>query len=127
MPDQMKCLVIDDDECILKLMGRMLNKVGIETDLCDTWESGMEMFHKGTYHLAILDIHMPGRDGFELAREMRQVRSEQKILIITGLSAGEVYRHLTTAENTDFNDILYKPFSFEKIKQVVGSVMGMEL
>ncbi|MBN2102698.1 response regulator [bacterium] len=122
----MKCLVIDDEDCILGLMDRMLSKMGFEVDLCNTWKSGMDRFYQQKYDLAILDIHMPGRDGFQLAQEMREARSDQKILIITGLAAGEVYRHLMASTNADFNDILYKPFSFEKIKQVIGAVIGKE-
>jgi len=124
MTDQLKCLVIDDEDCILSLMGRMLGKMEFQVDLCKTWKSGMDQFYKKQYDLAILDIHMPGRDGFQLAQEMRQSRPNQKILIITGLGAGDVYRHLMTTTNADFNDILYKPFSFEKIKQVISAVLG---
>ncbi|MBN1781438.1 response regulator [bacterium] len=127
MAETLTCLVIDDDDCILRLMHRMLEKIGFSVDCCNTWESGMECFYRESYELAILDIHMPGRDGFQLAQEMRQKKPEQKILIITGLGAGEVYRHLTASENTDFNDILYKPFSFDKIKSVIGAVLNIRL
>lgn len=124
--DQLTCLVIDDEDCILSLMRRMLGKLQFQVDLCKTWKSGMDQFYSQSYDLAILDIHMPGRDGFQLAKEMRQARPGQKILIITGLGAGEVYRHLMATTNADFNDILYKPFSFDKIKQVIGAVLGRE-
>ena len=123
MTEKPKSLVIDDDDCILRLMGRMLQKMGFTVDCCNTWESGMDCFYKQPYDLVILDIHMPGRDGFQLAQEMRHVRPEQKILIITGLGAGDVYRHLTGVTDADFNDILYKPFSFDKIKAVISDVM----
>ncbi len=123
LQDKLRCLVIDDDEGILRLMGRMLDKIGFEVELRDRWESGMDCFESSTFDLIVLDVHMPGKDGFELAKMMRYVRPEQKVIIITGLDAGEVYRHLLTS-GADFNDILYKPFSFDKIKTVVGTVMN---
>lgn len=126
MADSLKCIVIDDDEGILRLMGKMLNKMGFTVSLYDTWEAGFQSFETGNYDLAILDVHMPGKDGFELARMMRYQCPRQKILIITGLDAGQVYRHLLVTD-ADFNDILYKPFSYDKIKLVVGEVMGMKL
>jgi len=104
----------------------MMNKIGFEVDCGITWEKGMAFFFENVYDLAILDIHMPGKDGFQLAQEMRIMRPAQKILIITGLGAGEVYRHLTSVSNADFNDILYKPFSFEKIKTVISGVMKID-
>ena len=119
------CIVIDDDEGILRLMGKMLTKMGFSVSLYDTWQSGFQSFEAGSYDLAILDVHMPGKDGFELARMMRHQHPLQKILIITGLDAGQVYRHLLVTD-ADFNDILYKPFSYDKIKLVVGEVMGMK-
>jgi DNA-binding response OmpR family regulator len=121
----LSCIVIDDDEGILRLMGKMLSKMGFSVSLYDTWQSGFQSFEAGSYDLAILDVHMPGKDGFELARMMRHQHPLQKILIITGLDAGQVYRHLLVTD-ADFNDILYKPFSYDKIKLVVGEVMGMK-
>jgi two-component system response regulator ResD len=126
MSDPLTCIVIDDDEGILRLMGKMLTKMGFSVSLFSTWQSGFESFEAVNYDLVILDVHMPGKDGFELARMMRHRQPRQKILIITGLDAGQVYRHLLVT-GADFNDILYKPFSFDKIKLVVGEVMGMKL
>lgn len=125
MADLLKCIVIDDDEGILRLMGKMLTKMGFEVSLNNTWETGFQSFETSRFDLVILDVHMPGKDGFELARMMRHQCPEQKILIITGLDAGEVYRHLLVT-GADFNDILYKPFSYDKIKMVVETVMGIK-
>jgi DNA-binding response OmpR family regulator len=120
---QGKILVIDDEESILKIIDRFLTDLGFQVTLANTWEKGLETFFQSEFDLIILDIFMPGRDGFELAKEMRLTRPDQKILIITGLDAGDVYKHLR-AHEAEFSDILYKPFSFEKIKTVVTAVMN---
>jgi len=119
-----KVLVIDDEESILKILDRFLSDMGFDVVTANTWEKGLELFFQENFQLIVLDIFMPGRDGFELAKEMRLTRPDQKILIITGLDAGDVYKHLTSHE-ADFSDILYKPFSFDKIKSVVSAVMDL--
>ena len=118
-----KILVIDDEDSILKILSRFLSDMGFKVITANTWEKGLETFFQDKFELIVLDIFMPGRDGFELAKEMRLTRPDQKILIITGLDAGDVYRHLT-AHEAEFSDILYKPFSFEKIQSVVSAVMN---
>lgn len=123
MTTQGKILVIDDEESILQILQRFLTDMGFEVVAANTWEKGLESFFQSDFKLIILDIFMPGRDGFELAEEMRLTRPDQKILIITGLDAGDVYRHLR-AHDADFSDILYKPFSFEKIKSVISAVLS---
>lgn len=123
MNDKGKVLVIDDEDSILTILNRFLSDLGFDVVIANSWEKGLESFFQSDYALIILDIFMPGRDGFELAKEMRLTRPNQKILIITGLDAGDVYRHLR-AHEAEFSDILYKPFSFEKIKSVISAVLG---
>lgn len=123
MNNPRKVLVIDDEDSILNVLDRFLSDMGFQVFSANTWEKGLQTFFQDQFELIILDIFMPGRDGFELAKEMRMTRPGQKILIITGLDAGDVYKHLT-AHEAEFSDILYKPFTFEKIKAVISSVLG---
>ena len=119
-----KFLVIDDEQVMLKLLQRYSERLDFIPTLCGTWEEGMKQFYKNTYDLVVLDIHMPGRDGFQLAKEIREAKPEQLILIITGLGAGEVYAYYSSNENeVDFNEIIYKPFSFEKFQEIVSSLV----
>ena len=118
-----KFLVIDDELVMLKLIQRYSERMNFIPTLCDTWEEGMKQFDENTYDLVILDIHMPGKDGFQLAKEIRAAKPDQVILIITGLGAGDVFSYYSTGENeVDFNDIIYKPFSFEKFQAIVANL-----
>lgn len=118
-----KFLVIDDEQVMLKLLQRYSERMSFLPTLCDTWEEGMKQFDENIFDLVILDIHMPGKDGFQLAKEIRTLNPEQLILIITGLGAGEVFEYYSSGENeVDFNDIIYKPFSFEKFQAIVTNL-----
>jgi len=121
--DHRTVLVVDDEESVLRILDRFLQQMGFAVEVCDSSEDALARFYQERYDLIILDINMPGKDGFQLAKEMRMIRPEQKILVITGLDAGQVFNHLLSTD-ADFDDILYKPFSFEKIQEVVGNVMS---
>ncbi len=118
-----KILVTDDEPDVLSILERILSSLGYVVKGADTWQKSLELFKAGLYDLAILDVHMPGKDGFHLAKEMREIRPEQKILIITGLGAGDVFKYFSDSE-VDINGILYKPFSVNKVRQIVAEVLG---
>lgn len=113
-----RILVVDDETQVLDIVGRFLGKLGYDVFTTDSWETAMERFYEAPFDLALLDIHMPERDGFQIAKEMKTSRPDQKILIFTGLEPGEAYGYLSDA-NVDVNDILYKPFCFHKMRSVV--------
>lgn len=118
-------LVVDDEKEVLNFFKLFLSKIGYKTDLTDSWELALEKYYEVDFDLIILDLHMPGRDGFQIAKEMKHAKPDQKILIMTGLGAGDVFTYLSSA-GVDVDDILYKPFSIDKVKSVISKVMGDE-
>lgn len=119
-----KILIIDDEEEILKLMRRFLGHLNYEAVTTESWEEGLELFRNEDFRLVILDVNMPGRDGFHVASDIRSIKPEQKIIIITGLGPGEAYRYLSSLEDVDVNEILYKPFSLRKLEKIVSRALG---
>jgi len=115
-------LVVDDEKDVLTFFQRFLSKLGHEAVLTDSWETALEKFYDERFDLVILDVHMPGRDGFQIAKEMRQSKPDQKILIITGLSAGDVYKYFSSSE-IDVTEILYKPFKIKKISAIISRIL----
>ena len=115
-------LIIDDEDTILDVLRRFLEKIGYVVSTAKTWEMGFEYLDSHTFDLVMLDVHMPGKDGFQVSKEIRAMRPGQRIIIMTGLQAGSVYDYYTSSE-ADFDDIVYKPFSFDKIKQIVERVL----
>ena len=120
--DTKKILVVDDEQEILKMMERFISKLGYDVVVADNWESAIQAFSEDSYHLVILDVHMPGRDGFQIAKEIKIANPDQKIMIMTGLSAGEAYSYLASVE-VDVNQILYKPFDINKLREIVTKLL----
>lgn len=115
-------LIVDDEQSVLHILGAFMSKMGYEVLTANGADEAFQHFFGNNFDLVILDIHMPGKDGFQIAKEMRLTRPQQKIVIITGLDAGQVFKHLTS-NDCDFDDILYKPFTYDKIKEVISQVM----
>lgn len=117
-----KILVIDDEESVLDVLSRFLIKLEYEVDTAENWEMAQTKFESQSYDLIILDVHMPDKDGFQVATQFKVDRPGQKILMITGLGAGEVYQYFSKA-GVDMEEILYKPFSMKKVKNTVARIL----
>ena len=120
-----KILVVDDEVEVLNVFERFLDQLGYDPEVLDKWEEALERFQDEHFDLVILDVHMPGKDGFHLAKEMKDIKPDQKILMITGLSAGDAYQYLSSLdEEFDVNEVLYKPFTMKKVKKILTKILN---
>jgi DNA-binding response OmpR family regulator len=118
-----KILVVDDEQEILNLFRRFLSRLGYDATVTDSWETALQKFADEVFDLIILDVHMPGKDGFQLAKEIKKAKPGQKILMITGLGAGDAYKYLSSTE-VDVTELLYKPFSVQKLELIVTKILA---
>lgn len=102
-----RIIVVDDDWEILNLVKLNLAAEGFEVDLAEDGETAMEKIRSGGYHMMILDLMLPGIDGFEVARLVRQV-SDLPILM---LSAKDTDTDKAVGLGVGADDYLTKPFS----------------
>lgn len=77
-----RILVVDDDVAIAALVSDTLSKAGMRTTVCHGGDEALELFGKDSFDLAVLDIMMPGMDGFELCARLRQM-SEVPVVFLT--------------------------------------------
>jgi DNA-binding NtrC family response regulator len=117
-----KILVVDDEKEILSFFKRFLKSLKYEPFVTDSWETAMDTFSKESFDLVILDVHMPGRDGFQVAKEMKDVRPDQQILIMTGLDAGEAYQYLRKTD-VEVTEVIYKPFQLDKVRLIIEDIL----
>jgi len=97
----MKILLIEDEKMLADSIKAMLQRNGFQVECVYDGESGREYAQLGIYDLLILDVMMPKMDGFEVARQVRRVRCNTPILMLTarsdvqdriaGLNAGADY------------------------------------
>ena len=67
-----KILIIDDDKELCTLIKRSVLSEEIEADICNSGREGIQQLKEQTYQLVILDVMMPGMDGFETLEEIKK-------------------------------------------------------
>ena len=81
-----KILIIDDDRELCALIKRSVQAENIEADFCNTGKEGLQKLREQEYQLVVLDVMMPGMDGFETLEEIRkgevnrQIAADNKLL-----------------------------------------------
>ncbi len=107
-----RILLAEDDENLGMLLREYLNAKGFETKLFANGDSAFRDFIKNTYDLCILDVMMPVKDGFTLAREIRESNLEIPFIFLTAKSMkDDVIKGFTIGAD----DYITKPFSMEEL------------
>ena len=106
-----KILVIDDDLILLKLIRRTLEPQGFSIYTAESGEEGLALFPQIAPDLVILDIMMPGMDGWEVCRRLRKT-SAVPIIFLTALdSVNDIVQGLIGGAD----DYLAKPFKIDEL------------
>jgi DNA-binding response OmpR family regulator len=79
-----RLLLVDDDPKLCRLMHDYLAPLGYEVSMAHTGAEGLEMAAAGAFDAMILDVMMPGMDGFEVLKRLR-AKSNLPVLMLTGL------------------------------------------
>jgi CheY-like chemotaxis protein len=77
-------LVIDDDRAVLTTIKILLECDAHAVETVDNSRAGLQLFETRQFDLLIVDIFMPGMDGFETMSLVRQIRPEMPIIVISG-------------------------------------------
>lgn len=112
MEKEYKILLTEDDENLGMLLREYLQAKGYETDLLPDGEEGYKAFMSKKYDLCILDVMMPKKDGFSLAKDIRMVNTEVPIIFLTAKSLKE---DIFQGFKIGADDYLTKPFSMEEL------------
>lgn len=110
-PEASKILVIDDDTTIRFMLVKILSKSGYIVEEADCGEKGVEKVSSFKPELILLDVMMPGMDGFETCSEIRKITSynETPIMMLTGLDDESSVDQAFTA---GANDFISKPINW---------------
>lgn len=115
----MRLLLIDDDVELGSLLGEFLGHEGFEVDAAHDGRSGLDRALAGGFDLVILDVMLPGMDGFEVLRQIRQ-RSRIPVLMLTARSE-DVDRIVGLELGAD--DYLPKPFNPRELSARVRAIL----
>lgn len=115
-----KLLLVEDDPNLGALLVEYLRAKGFQADLRTDGQQGRAAYDQGGYDLLILDVMMPLKDGFTLAREIRQRDSTTPIIF---LSAKAMKQDTIQGFQSGADDYMTKPFSMEELLLRVNAVL----
>lgn len=84
-----KVLIIEDERAMAKAMELKLKKSGVDTLAVLRGEEGLDELSKGGYSLVLLDIMMPGMDGWDVMSKIKEKGINVKVIIASNLSQAE--------------------------------------
>ncbi len=118
MKGKLRILLVDDDPHIRQLVVLYLEKEGYEVDTADRGDKALELFRKNPPGLMLLDIMLPGMDGWEVCREIRRT-SNIPIIMLT--AKGETFDKVLGLE-LGADDYIVKPFEPKEMMARIKAV-----
>lgn len=115
-----RILVVDDDSAITSLLKRGLSYEGFAVDTAPSGGEGLRLSREHPSDLVILDVMMPGLDGYEVLSRLRAADAHLPVLLLTGkdASADQVQGFESGAD-----DYVTKPFTFEVLLARIRSLL----
>ena len=113
--------MIDDDKELTTMLKLILEEKKHEVDIAYNGEDGKKLALKNNYDLIILDVMMPGMNGFELCKKIKN-KVKSPVLMMTSLSMVE---DRVTGFNSGADDYLIKPFSMNDFYSRINSLTNV--
>ncbi len=116
----MKLLIVEDQTKTGQYLSQGLSEAGFATELAADGNTGQHLALTGDYDLLILDVMLPGRDGWQILQAVRAAGSEVPVLFLTARDAVEDRVH---GLELGAEDYLVKPFAFSELLARVRSLL----
>jgi two-component system, OmpR family, copper resistance phosphate regulon response regulator CusR len=113
-------LIIEDEEKTAAHLQKGLAEISITSDLAGNGVAGLAMACRKNYDLIILDLMLPGIDGFELVKRLRAGGSTTPVMILT---ARDAVRDRVSGLKAGADDYLVKPFAFSELTARIQALL----
>jgi two-component system, OmpR family, alkaline phosphatase synthesis response regulator PhoP len=116
-------LIVDDEKNIRLTLSQALETLATEMESAASGEEALARLREKEFGLILLDIKMPGMDGMEVLRQVREIRPDIRVIMITAYGTIE---SAVEAMKLGAVDFLQKPFDPEEIRELVSRVMDRD-
>lgn len=116
----MKILIVEDEIDLQEAIAEGLRIDGYAVDTCNDGNKACELLFVENYDLVILDLNLPGMNGFDILDDIRKDNQEVKVLI---LSARDSVSDKVKGLDLGANDYLTKPFDFEELEARIRNLL----
>jgi len=107
-----RILIVEDELSVARQIAAALTEDGHDPKTVHSGETALEEIGKGSFDLIVLDVRLPGIDGFELLARLREQHLASRVLLLTGRSAVE---DRVTGLQLGADDYLPKPFAMREL------------
>lgn len=116
-------MVVDDEPNIRNLLLDVLSGEGYKVSLAKDGQDSLKQLRNRQFDLLITDIEMPRLDGIGLVHKMKRAGRKEKVIVMTGKSAGQVDLRKKIPSAIP---LLFKPFQIKKFLEMVSSTLSLE-
>jgi len=116
MPKTSTILIVDDDTAILKLLETKLSREGYTCVTASQPEKALDLLHDNSVDVALIDVKMPGMDGIELTKSIKQVDPDLCVVMMTGYPDVDF---AVDAMRSGAEDYIFKPFNLDELSMSV--------
>ena len=115
----MRLLIVEDEKNLCDTVAKSLYDKGYEVDTCYDGDEALEYILAEDYDLIVLDLNLPGMDGMDILKELRQKDEDTKVLI---LSARSQIADKVEGLDAGANDYMEKPFHLQELEARIRSL-----
>jgi CheY-like chemotaxis protein len=120
-----RILVVDDEQLICTSFTKVLVEAGYEVDTALNGEAAVELASSKQYDVVFLDLVMPGIDGIQTCKKIKQLNEKTTIVSMTGnFDQDPIYKEIEFSQAGGVTHYLYKPFGREEILETVKKVLS---
>ena len=116
MAENVKIIIIDDEEGVRESFKMILKIKDYEVDVFPDGESAIAALKKGVYDLAFVDYKLPGMDGIDVLKKIKEADSDIEVVIVTAYASESSHANAITLGALEY---LRKPFLMEEIYELV--------
>lgn len=113
-------LVMEDDQTISAALDMILTEAGYDVDVAETGEAALELFGQKQFDLIVADLKLPGINGMEVIKQVKEKKPEMEVIVITGVGTQSIAEE---ALELGAHDFLPKPFTDDQIKTAINEAL----
>jgi CheY-like chemotaxis protein len=116
---KMNVLVVDDDEVLRNELTEWLKREGYETEMATSGEEAIELVKRHDFDLVLSDLKIPGKNGIEVLKTVRDLRPNAHMVMITAYATIDT---AVEAMKLGADDYIRKPFEMSQLRTVLDNV-----
>jgi len=113
-------LIVDDDQNLCSVLKEELNEVGYDAEFVNNGDEAFSYLANKPVDLVLLDLKMPGKDGFDVLKELEMKEIKSKVIVLTAYA--DVKSAIDSAK-MGASDFISKPYDFDELLITIRKVL----